>query len=381
VHLMSPENQALTGCINAGLERPIEGGPPQLAPISPILEWDRLLELSAWHGVEGLVHAALARTSNGSAGGIAPAESLEMLGAAAAAASIRTSFLLIQRDRVCAALAADGIPVMLLKGAALHEMVYTSVASRSMGDLDLLVPESAVGAAIDTVSAIGFQSDAAQMNRWPVTHRHAPRLISNDAAAVVELHRHILNDPGIASIDPMWQRARPGRGGPWLTPSPTDMAVHLAVHFTEDRAFHSRFALRQLADLAATIRMAGVDLNWDLLAGEARRLGRSISVFLALHTVHEVMGTPLPEDLLQSLVPPGCTRAIRCRFIDRWVLATGPRPPLEVVAARVAGGGRGDASFRRIIRRLAPLLSHPAAAAEDLRLNCLVKRETPRLFG
>jgi len=370
---MSREYQAVTGCINFCFD----GGTVAPVPIPPDLDWNRVFELSTWHGVEGPVHAALVRvvTTSGSAEDVVPAELLERLGAAVAVASMRTSFLLAHREPVCQALAADGIPVMLLKGAALLESVYTSVASRSMGDLDLLVPESAIAAAVDALSAIGFQSDAAQMRRWPVTHRHVPRLISNDGAAVVELHRHILNGAGAASITPMWQRALAARDGPWLTPSPTDMVVHLALHFTEDRALHSRFALRQLADLAATIRTAEHDVDWDAVALEARRLGRSTDVFLALYALHEVIGTPFPEDVLQLLVPPRCTRAIRRRFIDHWVLATGQRPALEVLAARVAAGGRANAGWVRNIRRFAPLLGHPAAAVEDLRLNRLVRRE------
>jgi hypothetical protein len=374
---MSREYQAVTGCINFCFDTGVDGGTVAPVPIRPDLDWDRIFELSSWHGVEGPVQAALVRSvaTSGSAEDVVPAELLERLGAAVAVASMHTSFLLAHRVPVCEALAADGIPVMLLKGAALLESVYTSVALRSMGDLDLLVPESAIAAAVEALSAIGFQSDAAQMRRWPVTHRHVPRLISNDGAAVVELHRHILNGAGAASITPMWQRALAARDGPWLTPSPTDMVVHLALHFTEDRSLHSRFALRQLADLTATIRTAEHDVDWDAVALEARRLGRSTDVFLALYALHEVIGTPIPEDVLQLLVPPGCTRAIRRRFIDHWVLATGQRPALEVLAARVAAGGRGNAGWARIIRRFAPLLGHPAAAVEDLRLNRLVRRE------
>ena len=372
---MSPEYQALAGCINASFDARIEGVPPPFAPTSPGLNWDRMLELSAWHGVEGLVHAALVQSTCGSEVDIVPAETLGMLGTAAAVASMRTTFLLAQRDRVCEALATDGIPVMLLKGAALLESVYTSMASRSMGDLDLLVPEAAVAAAVETISAVGFRSDAAQLRRWPVTHRHVPRLIGNDSGVVVEIHRHILNGDGVASITPMWQRARPGRGGPWLIPSPTDMVVHLAVHFTEDRAYHSRFALRQLADLVATIRIAEDELDWDLIVGEARRLDRSTEVFFALYTLHEVIGTPIADDLLQHLAPPRCTRATKRRFIERWVLATGARSTLKVRAARAGAGGRSHTDWTQIICGLTPLLSHPAAVADDLRLSRLVRRE------
>jgi hypothetical protein len=377
VHATSPEYQALTGCINAGLQPWPDAGTTPVLRISPTLDWDRLFELSTWHGVEGLVHAALVRavTVGGSAGDIVPSGLLEKLGATTAVMSMRTSFLLAQRQPVCQALTANQIPVMLLKGAALLESVYTSAASRSMGDLDLLVPESEVGAAVEALHAIGFRSDAAQMNRWPVTHRHVPRLISRDSAAVVELHRHILSGADVASIAPMWERAQPGREGTWLTPSPTDMVVHLALHFTEDRTYHLRFALRQLADLASVIRMTPSQVDWDVVGAEARRLDRSTSVFFALYAVQEIIGTPIPDDVLPLLAPPGCTRAIRRRFLDRWVLATGQREAVEVLAARVAAGGRRQTGWAPLIRRFAPLLGHPAAAVEDVRLNRLVKPE------
>ena len=49
------------------------------------------------------------------------------------------------------------IPVLLLKGAYLAATVYDDIALRHMVDADLLVPESALGAAIEIVMALGYQ--------------------------------------------------------------------------------------------------------------------------------------------------------------------------------------------------------------------------------
>jgi Uncharacterised nucleotidyltransferase len=56
-----------------------------------------------------------------------------------------------------ALLALAPAPVIVLKGAALAELIYPSPGARSMGDVDLLIPEEALAASLGKLEALGYR--------------------------------------------------------------------------------------------------------------------------------------------------------------------------------------------------------------------------------
>ncbi len=149
-----------------------------------------------------------------------------------------------------------------------------------------------------------------------VTHRHVPRTDQQRWRRRGRFHRHITSTAGAASITPMlatgigslrWAvaDAEPhGHGRSPLRPCTSRMT---ALPCT------AVFALRQLA------RPRRHDPD-----GRTRcRLGRghaeahdgcvesTTTCCWRSPALQEVIGTPIPEDVLQRLVAPGCTRAIR----------------------------------------------------------------------
>ena len=59
-------------------------------------------------------------------------------------------------ERAIGLLAAEGIEVIVLKGASLVESVYGNPALRQMGDVDLLVREGDFKAAVDVLKKDGY---------------------------------------------------------------------------------------------------------------------------------------------------------------------------------------------------------------------------------
>ena len=72
-----------------------------------------------------------------------------------------------QLDQVLEALDGAGVPVVLLKGAALSLSVYPDPALRTMGDLDLWVPRDRLDTARAALNAIGMSRTPKRIDRYP----------------------------------------------------------------------------------------------------------------------------------------------------------------------------------------------------------------------
>ncbi|MBC7174256.1 MAG: nucleotidyltransferase family protein, partial [Polyangiaceae bacterium] len=86
--------------------------------------------------------------------------------------------------RCARALDARGIPVMALKGAALHALIYEDPADRPLSDVDLLVRPRDHARAIVALESIGFRP-VAPTTSW------ATSLVASDQPLSVDLHRRL----------------------------------------------------------------------------------------------------------------------------------------------------------------------------------------------
>lgn len=178
------------------------------------------------------------------------------------------------RARALQWLVDAGIPVMLLKGSALVECVYTPALWRDMSDVDVLVPADRLGEARAALVARGYRplgpDPRAPGSGLP---HHDAKLLDAEGIVPVELHRHVL-DGGEATKWPIaetWSRARPAREGHHVLPSAADLLMHVCLHFIADRHVRSEGALAQVRDIAWIAQRDDVD--WALLETIARRYG------------------------------------------------------------------------------------------------------------
>ena len=81
----------------------------------------------------------------------------EALHAARLTTALRDRFLREELATILERLAAQGVEVLLLKGAALAQTVYGGAGLRPMGDLDLLVHADAVQPALGTLAELGYR--------------------------------------------------------------------------------------------------------------------------------------------------------------------------------------------------------------------------------
>jgi hypothetical protein len=355
--------------------------------------WDRVVLVARWHRLAPLLWAHL--RDAGTEVDV-PAAVVAELREDARRSTARSVMLQFELDRILALLEAEGIPAMLLKGAALVDSrVYPDPGMRVMSDLDLLVPEPQLPAAHALVAErLGYEvhgarldrDDADRLARW---HHHY-QLVRGGGTVIVELHQRLFIDRPDADLDGLWSRARSGDASPARRlPSPEDLALHVAVHFGTDRVKQRDSALGQLADLVRIAERWTID--WDAVVERAAAARLSDRLFLALYSAQVLFGDVVPDELVASLRPGSFTPELGTAFVRRRVLAEGPMLPIDQV--QVGGLRRlfpGRGALERYVRfdeptpsvarlrarrwvalarRLATQLPRPLELARDVRLS------------
>lgn len=275
---------------------------------------DRIAQLTSgslnWHHVfrvaleeraaEG-VHSALAYHAPPGL----PADVSQAFNRAAMGSRVRLVYMAKRLGETCKALSSAGIPVVLLKGAAVARSSYRSAAERPMSDLDLLVPVERAAQAFEIALANGWtQSEYMVLEDFYARHHHLPPL--RDAAAqdvALELHTDVLaaGHPFRFGAADVWDRAYcPDARDDARVPSVTHQALHLCVHFAWSHML-AHGAWRAFRDLHQLASRGG--LNWHGLADEARARHASSACYWTLYLAGELGGIAVPPDAMAMLRP------------------------------------------------------------------------------
>ena len=196
-----------------------------------------------------------------------------------------------------AALAGAGIPMLVLKGAALACLAYAEPALRPMSDVDLLVDARDLGAAREMLKRLGYRA-AAPATASGAPH-HAPPLVrvEQGVSISIELHHRLTAEerPGTRSPDP-WASPTSFPAGAAAVPSQAPgheaMLWHLGRHLRAHMSVFGRHRLVWLADIVSYAEHYADAIDWPAL--HARRP----EVIRLLATVHHV--TPLSEQLRRT---------------------------------------------------------------------------------
>ncbi|WP_119303752.1 nucleotidyltransferase family protein [Dongia deserti] len=238
-----------------------------------------------------------------------------------------------------AALQAEGLRLMLMKGAARLSTDPTLAQDRALRDIDVLIHpadwERGVGIARREGWVGARQKDT---NIDNLRHRHAIGLRSPipGARGEFDLHRHALAECVNEGQDlDLWDRALPVRflDVDVLRPAPTDFAlVTLGQSLLYGASNTGHWAL----DVDPLIRAGQID--WDLLLHEARR--RRIEPYIAapLLMLRERIGSPVPLDILRAL-----TQRLSSHSLTEFETRTtgyGARNPAQFEARRIVASAR-----------------------------------------
>lgn len=216
--------------------------------------------------------------------------------------------------------AARGIPLVLLKGAAVASAAYGDVAWRPMADLDVWVRDAEMRAAIERVEALGYRRLPEVAGRPAELQRRSGGEVVFAGPAgtgLLELHYSAFQgwwvrrtgDPDVLGV---WERsvaAGPGRHARRLAPE--DAVLQTAFHVTVNQ--FGQAPLRGLLDIAVMARRLPID--WAAVAVRARSWRLATAVGLVLRSAHDLFGLGPGAAAVRSLSPRGVRRSVLRRFV------------------------------------------------------------------
>lgn len=200
---------------------------------------------------------------------------------------------------------ANGIPVVLLKGAAgFVDGLYADPGDRLMSDMDLLVPEPQIREAERLLMMEGYVDDPANVSpydTWPgkSRHSHIPGLLHLKKKSTIELHYNVAYGLAGRILPAAAVRSAAVSGRfrdhpvAWL--SPTDRLLHNALHATlPHREFaRARVRLSDLAEFAALLARYAASVDQGLFWSTVRRHGLALPIGSYALLAHRLMQAPL----------------------------------------------------------------------------------------
>jgi len=189
----------------------------------------------------------------------------------------------------------ERIPVIAQKGPALAHLLYGDSTMREFGDLDLLVSAPDVPRAVLALNQLGYVKYLQLSPRQEEAYlRSGYEYVFGRGTErnLVELQWNLL--PKFYAIDinieELFARSREQEfdGCRARVLGPEDQLIFLCIH----AAKHQWTRLGMVQDIAA---LAGFDLDWDWVIGNARRSGTLRIVLISLQCAQEVLGCGLPR--------------------------------------------------------------------------------------
>jgi hypothetical protein len=222
-------------------------------------------------------------------------------------------------------LAQEGVRSLPLKGAALAEDLYESIADRPMADVDLLLLDD-FAAGLRCLLDGGFAvEDAAD---------HAVCLWHRASGVRLEAHRGLASCPRLHPVDSegWWARRRGGPDAAGSRPSWEDLLVQLALHAAFQHGLV--LSLAQYQDLRLVLDKAPLDHH--ALAERVRECAAEAALASTLVATAAVTGAPVNDDddggdrwrAFTAALPRGVERWLARHRADPVALLAPAAPPL-----------------------------------------------------
>jgi len=277
---------------------PDEAGNGRLETLSSS-DWDVLVKESGRYGVAPLLYHRL-RTFHSDIS--VPANVMAILRQVYLECSGRNMQLYHEVGKVLGLLRHENIPVIVLKGVHLAELVYGNIALRPMGDVDVLVHKDDLMRVEAALLGMGYapvecHRQIAEDN-WHFVYGLPNREL------FVEVHWNFL--PSMyrfkIDIDGHWERSRQAiiAGVEVSVLCPEDLLLYLCLH-TSKHLFE--MGLKPLYDIFETIRYYGKEIDWKQVQLRSEQWGEAKCVYLTFRLVRELLGASVPDDLMKAIKP------------------------------------------------------------------------------
>jgi hypothetical protein len=214
--------------------------------------------------------------------------------------------------RALRALSEAGIPAIVLKGAALADTIYPSLADRPMNDADLLVRPADHDRARAALESVGYRFVPEQRWRFsPFESEFTGEMqFRRGERAVIELHWELTSVEWLRRLagldtEALWREARPfAIGGiQALQLSTCDTLLHLCLHLSAHGYVHENGYrdIRQLLDHERPF-------PWDRFMARVRRFRLAAVCYFVLEAL--AADAPIPQEVLDALRPSAWQRRL-----------------------------------------------------------------------
>ncbi|MCB0210704.1 MAG: nucleotidyltransferase family protein [Anaerolineae bacterium] len=200
---------------------------------------------------------------------------------------------------------AEGVQVLVVKGAALAHIIYPEPGLRPMRDIDLLVKEADAYRAQQLLAELGFDAPLPQDNSLPDKHMLAATLKTEGISVSVEIHHNLFSTGNTASLAIETMAGAPVafeiNGVTAYTLSYEEMLWHLCRHAV--KSIYQPLHLIRVLDIVGWAEHFVAEIDWRLVA---RQYPFALTCLAQFHYI-----TPLSEPLQKAIAltptaaPPG----------------------------------------------------------------------------
>jgi hypothetical protein len=303
-----------SGALEA-LARWLRSGHPPEPPLAHA-ELERLVDIADSQRVAPLLYAAVVDRDEW------PESALARLRDRHHASFARGARQLELVGAVLEAFERRGVRALPLKGAAVAESFYDSIADRPMADVDVLVL-AGWSEAVALLKGQGLELLDRADHAW--TFRDAQ-------GQLLELHHSVTSCPGLYPLDAegLWQRSLRGAGQVGRRPAAEDLLVQLALHAAFQHAL--MLTLGQYLDFKRVVAAPLFDSERFRSLAFAAKAGRAVAASFAV--AEALVGLDLaPElsDWVRERRPPALSRWLASELQDPLAFVQpGPLPLMRV---------------------------------------------------
>lgn len=216
---------------------------------------------------------------------------------------------------IARALADRGIPVLVLKGAALLLDYYRQHGLRPMADVDLWVPRPAIEEATAMLRAHSWRLGT-EPSPDHLRFHHAIQCFGPDGGEL-DLHWHVFWERGRDDVDAAVLAASEPidfAGTPLRQLDPTTLLVHVVTHGIR---WNRETPIRWIPDALIILRKRGPDVDWSRFARLVDELRARQRCWMGLSYLADRFGARVPGEVLADL---GRRRPTLLERIDNSVL-------------------------------------------------------------
>jgi hypothetical protein len=271
-------------------------------------DWQLFAQIADTEGVAPLLHW---QVKTGAIMDEWPSEVRQFMQARYYRTTAQNTLLFQELERILAAFESAQIPVIVLKGAALAQTIYSEPGLRPMGDLDLLIQQDNLAEALMVMQNLSYLPVNAEQNpgmRELMTYDIALRSSQHDHFPI-ELHWQLIANRGDwrePDLTWFWDNRQTysistaGKAAQMRYLDPVAHLLFLAAHLKyKHDACQTR--LLWLYDIDQIIRNKLEPQHYDQLATQAETFIWTPALVAAISQVNHLFDTPLPLDWLDQL--------------------------------------------------------------------------------